>query len=171
MRPETDRMRPETDRKLVSIRDAATALGITSDAIRARLHRGTLAGVKTGRTWQVWLPTGERPECATERPDATGTRLGAERDATDALIAQLRDENRYLRQQLDHQTQITGMMARRLAELPATIDVTDAVQDANPAPQRVVPSVEASAPSAPATVAMASGWRRWWQRIRRPGRQ
>jgi hypothetical protein len=46
--------------------------------------------------WRVWLPDpGDRPDPARTPP--------GEHPEGPALIAQLRDENAYLRQQLDHQ--------------------------------------------------------------------
>jgi hypothetical protein len=62
-------------------------------------------------------------------PDATGF-------APDALIAQLRDENAYLRQQLDHQTHIIAGLVQRLPELPAGTDAQTMPQDRDPATLR-----------------------------------
>jgi hypothetical protein len=41
----------------VTTDEAATVLGITANAVRQRLKRGTLAGEKTAGGWVVWLPT------------------------------------------------------------------------------------------------------------------
>jgi hypothetical protein len=62
--------------------------------------------------WRVWLPDpGDRPDPARTPP--------GEHPEGPALIAQLRDENAYLRQQLDHQTHIVAGLVQRLAELPS----------------------------------------------------
>ena len=46
---------------------AAAALGITSDAIRARIRRGALHGEKRGGAWFVFLPEHERRDTKTDR--------------------------------------------------------------------------------------------------------
>jgi hypothetical protein len=46
----------DADRMVLSVPDAAQRLGVTPDAIRARLHRGTLEGEKQGGEWRVFLP-------------------------------------------------------------------------------------------------------------------
>ena len=74
-------------------KDAAQLLGISPEAVRKRLDRGALQGVKRGRSWVVFLDANIPQD--TPQDAATG-------QAPDALIAQLRDENAYLRQQLDH---------------------------------------------------------------------
>jgi len=53
LRPTATDQAPEP----VTIDEAATVLGITSNAVRQRLKRGTLAGEKTAAGWVVWLPT------------------------------------------------------------------------------------------------------------------
>ena len=56
----------------VTVAEAAAILGVSVDAVRARLRRGTLAGEKQGRTWLVTLqqdtdrtPTGRDRTCST----------------------------------------------------------------------------------------------------------
>ena len=55
----TDQRPTATDQEPapVTIDEAAAVLGITANAVRQRLKRGTLAGEKTLRGWVVWLPT------------------------------------------------------------------------------------------------------------------
>jgi hypothetical protein len=45
------------DRIGLPVPEASTRLGVTPDAIRARLHRGTLDGEKAAGQWVVYLPT------------------------------------------------------------------------------------------------------------------
>ena len=71
--PETpDRQRQAST---VSVAEAAHALGISHDALRSRLRRGTLDGFKDGDEWRVVLPadrqaTGNAPpqQAATGKP-------------------------------------------------------------------------------------------------------
>ena len=59
----------------VPIEEAAAALGITVNAVRQRLKRGTLTGIKTDAGWLVdILPTDHRPttdQQPTDRPTTT----------------------------------------------------------------------------------------------------
>jgi hypothetical protein len=84
------------------------------------------------------------PDAATGRPP-------------DALIAQLRDENAYLRQQLDHQTRIIAGLVQRLPELPA-----GSPPDAVPQAREAAPPTPVVAETPDTTLA---AWRRWWRRV------
>jgi len=53
-RPTTDHA---PDPAPLTVEAAAIALGITANAVRQRMKRGTLAGEKTAGGWVVWLPT------------------------------------------------------------------------------------------------------------------
>jgi hypothetical protein len=54
----TDQRPTATDHESAPVRiDEAAVLGITANAVRQRLKRGTLPGEKTAAGWVVWLPT------------------------------------------------------------------------------------------------------------------
>lgn len=87
---------------LLTLEDAAADLGITVNAVRQRIKRGTLLGVKTDEGWLV--DPGHRP--ATERPPtrATGQPTNHTTTSTDQqltidlapLADVIRDQNRRL---------------------------------------------------------------------------
>jgi hypothetical protein len=87
----------------MTVADAAQALGLTSDAIRARIRRGTMAGFKADdATWRVIV---DQPVDAT--PTDSGQTDGTTSDsrgqtATDhlRLIEHMREEITYLRTEL-----------------------------------------------------------------------
>jgi hypothetical protein len=86
---------------------AAGRLGISPDATRKRIERGSLTGEKRSGRWYVQLPDPDAsPDAAkpddSGQPDATRTPLDAVPDMTRELIDQLRSENQFLRDQLDH---------------------------------------------------------------------
>lgn len=67
----TDSERQDADRMPaagVEVAEAARRLGVTPDAIRARLHRGTLAGEKVEGTWRVHLPAEAAQVTSPTRP-------------------------------------------------------------------------------------------------------
>jgi hypothetical protein len=79
---------------------AARRLGITEDAVRARIRRGTLAGEKIGAVWHIHLPTGATTDHEPARHDTTDRRETRREPEPDALAEQLRSEVGYLREQL-----------------------------------------------------------------------
>ena len=84
------------DRQSVTVAAAADRLGLTPDAVRGRLHRGTLSGEKVGTTWRVFLPdargaTAGRQPPTGGRQDTTGDRQGADRPDALALVALVAD--------------------------------------------------------------------------------
>ncbi len=60
-----------------TLEEAAVTLGITSNAVRQRLKRGTLTGEKTAGGWVVWLPTDQTTigivgRSVSDQPPTTG---------------------------------------------------------------------------------------------------
>ena len=78
------------------VQEAARRLGVTPDAIRARLRRGSLEGGKDGDAWYVILPA-EDPDDTRQDTDTTATAGG---ETIDPLVEQLRGEVAYLRSEL-----------------------------------------------------------------------
>jgi hypothetical protein len=52
----------------LSVSDAAKRLGLSPDAVRSRLHRGTIAGAKVNGEWRVMLPSHEATPETAETP-------------------------------------------------------------------------------------------------------
>lgn len=150
-------LRPEPEQvamDALSVAAAADRLGFTSDAVRMRLKRGSLAGRKVEGRWVVLLPRPNGDPTGSERQDASSsseTQRSTERDGDDAnapaatreLIEALRSENAFLRDELAARTEeirrrdhIIAGFIERLPELPATTGTGYASQDANPAPVR-----------------------------------
>ena len=96
----------------VTVNEAAVALGITPDSVRARLRRGSLGGEKIGPVWYVFLNQVHEPS-ATEGDDDRATRHDTTRDAVrqrdtttrdtdrDELVEELRRDKIFLQEQLD----------------------------------------------------------------------
>jgi hypothetical protein len=151
----TDRDRQATDRTVLSVPHAAAQLGITPDAVRSRLHRGTLAGEKRSGVWRVFFsPTGMQQ-------DATGTQRASDRHTPDAVIVRLESEVTFLRNELESRTEETRRLhhllagaLERIPELPAG----DMPQERNPAPSRDDTATTAHAP-------VHVDARPWWRRL------
>jgi hypothetical protein len=163
----TDRTQQDTDSIVLSVSETAARLGITPDAVRARLHRGTLVGEKRAGIWHVVFPMTPTEAGPTgTRQDATGTQQDTDRRAIDALIARLETENAYLRQVLDAEIEarrradhlVAGFL-ERMPELPTgEPSRQDASQSENLAPR----SDETSGVRPSSVVPV---WRRWWRRM------
>jgi len=173
-RPDRDRtptgVRLDTDRTAVTIAEAARVLGLSTDAVRKRLQRGTLAGAKIGDGWRVFLddavpdaddPTRQRPDVSSPRPDVD--RRAAV--APDAMVAHLRDEVAYLREQLGERSRELAAERERFdvlhREALARIPALGAGQDASDA----APAAPGGADTVkPGSAAPASWWRFWERR-------
>jgi hypothetical protein len=92
-----------TDRRqtAMTVADAAQALGLTSDAIRARIRRGTMPGFKADDdTWRVLVdqPGDATPTDPGQTDDTTPTGRG--QTGTDPLVTHMQQEIAYLRTEL-----------------------------------------------------------------------
>ncbi len=160
---------------------AAARLGISPDAARKRLERGTLRGEKHAGRWLVWLPdldgqpdtpdaTGRQSDAASEpasgRSDAAWTPPDAMASTTRELIEQLKEENTYLRDQLDQRSRELAAERERfdvlhreaLARIPALGSGQNAPAAASGLQQAAEPQHTASDPS-------SSWWASWWRRL------
>ncbi len=176
----TDRQdtRQATDRSAtVPVADAARRLGISPDAVRGRLQRGTLAGEKIAGVWRVAaiaLPadTASTGPLPVDRQDTTGQRQDTDRPSERALIDHLRSENTYLRVELSARSRelaaereradvLTREALGRIEALTAG-DVREVAEDA---PQRThaPPGDEHAADGA--SEPPAPWWRRGWRSL------
>ncbi len=171
--------RPDAMPEGLTVADAAARLSVTPDAIRRRLHRGTLAGAKTvDGEWRVWLPDGEAGAppgsppgpSPGERQDTARTPPAAQEvaphPAIEALLESQRQEIAYLRDQLDQRSRELAAERERFdvlhREALARIPALGAGQDAPVAarePQREAEPAEASHDSS------SSWWTSWWHRL------
>ncbi len=169
-RPDRDRtptgIRLDNDRTAVTIAEAARMLGLSTDAVRKRLQRGTIPGEKIGDTWRVFLatdaPPADQPDVSSQRPDNDRTTTAG----PDPLVETLREEVAYLREQLAERSRELAAERERFdvlhREALARIPALGAGQDAAVAarePQR-------EAEPARATPATAVPWGRFWERWR-----
>jgi hypothetical protein len=119
-----------------SIRDAAGILGLTEEAVRQRVKRGTLDSIKVGGSLFVLLDidtTTDRSKDQ-ERPVtvSTGDRSSNSPNDTSRLVKNLEDEVANLRRQLDQANErdrenrrIIAALTTRIPELPPTREHDD----------------------------------------------
>jgi excisionase family DNA binding protein len=94
----------------MTVADAAEMLGVSQDAIRQRIRRGTIAHEKdeSGRVYVYVDPT---------HTDHDSVRNAGDDGVHDALIEELRKQNEFLRAELERKDAILLTMARRIPEL------------------------------------------------------
>jgi hypothetical protein len=141
--------RQGTDRPpTVTVSEAAAVLGISPDAVRGRLQRGTLAGQKIAGAWHVQLPP---PVEATGHQQAIdGPPTGHQQDA---LGVHLEGEVAYLREQLDR-------ALRQLEHERERADILQALGTGT-TPETAQEAVE----SPRSDGSDPTGIRAWWRRL------
>jgi hypothetical protein len=143
----------------VHLSEAAALLGVSKDAVRMRVKRGTLRSEKgaDGRVY-VWVNVSPHAD-----PDGVHPRAQAE--AWQALIDELRDRVRSLEESNRENRRIIAALTQRIPEIEAPREPSRATEPpgapetATEQPGRVEPqpSVEgAQEPAAP---------RSWWRRM------
>ena len=108
-----------------TVKEAADELGITVDAVRGRIRRGTLDSVKLDGVVYVLLDATNREhqndESATESADAS--RLAADESGLvgdqSELVGDLRGQIDWLRREVERKDTIIMQMAQRIPELEA----------------------------------------------------
>ena len=143
-------------RTVLSVPEAAERLDLTPDAIRARLHRGTLPGEKRGRQWVVFLsPTADRQDAPPDTQQDTDRIATGTSDGWAELMAALRSEVDHLREESRRKDHIIAGLVQRLPELPAGEGTPTRPPDAPGATQRTAPAPDTA----------ASWWQRWFRRM------
>jgi excisionase family DNA binding protein len=144
-----------TGRRL-TVSEAAEALGISGDAVRSRIKRGTLATVREGGRVFVVLGAIDRP-AAQAQPTSP---LDAER-----LYREMQERIRYLESQVEEEREARRRADTLLARLMDRIPELEAPQEDAGASETVEQEPERAEPR-PTTVESQEGPQRpWWRRI------
>ncbi len=129
----------------VTVKQAASELGISPEAVRARIKRGTLHKEK-GADGTVYVRLDA---------DRTHDRMGAHDAARVELVDELRDRIRYLEEESKRKDAILLRMAERIPELEAS-----APPEPREAPETNSEGAVGGDPSE--SVSKPSWWRRWF---------
>jgi hypothetical protein len=108
-----------TEHNRVTVQQAAIILGISDEAVRARIRRGKLAGDKRGSTWVVYLPdeAGQEPTQQDTTHHPTQPTAHTQQHTTQhqgPLVAHLEGEVAYLRERLEEADRQRGSLQRQL---------------------------------------------------------
>ena len=111
--------------------DAADQMGISAEAVRGRIRRGTLPVEREGGKVYVLLDVPPKDRTTADQPRTTAD---PPPDRTDALILELRDHVADLRGQLDAERKAHEQTRRLLGGALERIPAIEAPQDPPPGP-------------------------------------
>jgi hypothetical protein len=145
----TDRTPPK---RRTTVADAARILGISAEAVRGRIRRGTLPVEREDGAVYVLLDEATEDRTTGDQPRTTG---GQPTDRTDALIAELQDRIRALEEANSENRRIIAALTSRIPAIEAPSDAPESPgTPSDPAPNRETPP-ERETPSE----------RPWWRRV------
>jgi excisionase family DNA binding protein len=149
----TDRPSPDLDR--LTVAQAAEALGISQDAVRKRIARGTIPHDRdeSGRVFVYLSPseTVHKTDQDTRQDDATKT-------VQDIYVRSLEAQIAFLRGELERKDTILLSLTERIPELEAPREATEAPEEADEQQGRGQPRSAAGG-------AQEGAWRPWWRRV------
>lgn len=161
--------RTQASRRM-TVREAAGKLGITVEAVRNRIKRGTLPSEKEGGSVFVLLDQERGTDQTTGQPEA-GRDQPQPDDRPAELVEELRNRIAYLERQVEEERE-----ARRRADT-LMARLMDRVPELPPAPPQDAPGARESAtedrpgtntPTASASPQTGTQRRPWWRRLLRP---
>jgi hypothetical protein len=141
-----------------TVPEAAQALGISPEAVRNRLSRGTLKSVKEAGTVYVLLET-DRTRHTGDRPNDRST------DTPPGLVDQMQARIDSLERQLEQANERDRENRRIIAALTSRIPAIEAPQEPQASPETVEDEAERAEPH-PDTLRPQEGVQRpWWRRV------
>ena len=161
------------DRQRLTVPEAATVLGVTVDAVRGRIRRGTLPSEhdEHGKVY-VWVDVGEADSpglsSTGDKPSPDQDRPGNQEQLVESLLEQVA----YMREQLAEEREarrradtIMAQLSQANAEQARTILALEAPRDEPQTPETAAEESEGT--ETPADVAgsqEATERRSWWRR-------
>jgi excisionase family DNA binding protein len=159
-RRESDDDRAATDQTTghkLTVSEAAEALGISGDAVRSRIKRGTLPTVREGGRVLVVMGADDRP---TAQAQPTHPRLGEDR-----LYEEMQARISYLERQVEEEREARRRADTLLARLMDRLPELEAAPETLGEPETAAQEPERGEPRGEATASERTGERRpWWQR-------
>jgi hypothetical protein len=141
------------DKRRTTVSEAAEILGISAEAVRGRIRRGTIPVEREGGTVYVLI---EGPEQHRTTGDQSRTTSDQPSDRTDLLIAELQDRVRSLEEANRENRRIIAALTSRIPAIEAPSDARESPET----PSEHGPSTTGS--PEPETPAEA---RSWWRRV------
>jgi len=147
-------------RRRLTVAQAADALGITVDAVRSRVKRGTIDHERIGGRVYVLLGADESRPGHDQDTDQVGDQgATVPEDRTAELIATLREQLQVERQAHAEARRIIAGLVERIPAIEAPQEPTEAAETVEEEPERAEPNS--------ATGGAQGGVQRrpWWRRV------
>jgi hypothetical protein len=143
-------------KRRTTVSEAASIFGISAEAVRGRIRRGTLPVEREGGAVYVLLE-GEPQDRTTD--DQSRTTADQPDDRTDLLIAELQDRVRSLEEANRENRRIIVALTSRIPAIEAPPDEREAAETARDEPKRAAPQSDARDRQEGAQR------RAWWRRM------
>jgi hypothetical protein len=144
------------DERRTTVSEAAEILGISAEAVRGRIRRGTIPVEREGGTVYVLIEGTERHRTTGDQSRTTDDRPS---DRTDLLIAELQDRVRSLEEANRENRRIIAALTQRIPAIEAPPD------SAPDAPQAPEPGEEQQGRGTVGSEPQAATQRPWWRRV------
>ena len=159
-----DRTTPEMSRYTVA--QAADMLGITTGAVRNRLSRETLRSTKEKGTVYVLLPADMSRDAERDTGrDAADTPGDTPRPDHDAQGDDLREQVRYLREQLRREQDAHEQTRRLLGGALERIPAIEPPSETRETPETTTTEPEGTSPRSDSPDPQTPVQRPWWRRV------
>ena len=145
--------RPGATNQRVTVPEAAELLGITAEAVRMRIKRGTLRSERRGGRVFVLLGPDQPTERTSEGPGESGTLTSQMQDRIDSLERQLEEANERDREN----RRIIVALTSRIPAIEAPASPEERESDVSPGPS--------DTPTEAPTEAQEGVQRPWWRRV------
>ena len=143
------------DERRTTVSEAAEILGISAEAVRGRIRRGTLPVEREGGTVYVLIEGTERHRTTGDQSRTTGDQPS---DRTDLLIAELQDRVRSLEEANRENRRIIAALTSRIPAIEAPQESSDAAEVAEEQQGR-------GQPHSATGEAQEGAQRTWWRRM------
>ena len=156
----------QTSRRRFTVAEASEVLGVTVEAVRGRIKRGTLEHQRDSGTVYVLLDADQPPTGQQPADDQTDDQPRP--DAREDIVGELRDRIRYLERQMEEEREarrradtILAQLSAANAEQARTIRALEAPQEPTEDPETVEETSDRAEPHS-ATVESQEGVQRPW---------
>jgi hypothetical protein len=122
----------DTTKRRTTVAEAAELLGISAEAVRGRIRRGTLPVEREDGSVYVLIDATAYDRTTDDQTRTTDDRPG---DRTDLLIAELQDRVRSLEEANRENRRIIAALTQRIPELPSPTEQGAGAQTAQDVPQ------------------------------------
>ncbi len=160
----SDQDRPQGGLDRLTVAEAAERLGVTQDAVRKRMARGTIRHVREDGRLYVYLDTFERASKTVQdegQADASNT---VQDVGQDRYIAALEDQVQFLRRELERKDAILLRLTERIPELEAVQEPRGAPETAREASEGASPHPDTPGAQTGAQEPEETARRPWWIR-------